>query len=230
MRSHLVTLLITALLLSGCSDVGSTTDTGALAGNDQTYDAAAPSTSEVESGEGDDTLATSDTDATSATAPEGSAATPTITSPPVAPDKSAEKIVVHDETAALNMLTIGVRPDITLTSLSSEVFVPIAEELGLETAEFTVAEPNIEFLAALEPDRIIALGNPFVVSRLEVYETIAPTTVIPVEGDWQTQVTVLGEALGVQDEVREVITRSTRRSSRSQAESHRWEQPAPACQ
>lgn len=116
-----------------------------------------------------------------------------------------ERIVALDESAALNLLTLGIEPAITLTSLSSDLFTPIAEALGLETADYSVAAPSMEYLATLQPDRIVALANPFVTSRLADYEAIAPTTVIPVDGAWPEQVGALGAELGREEAAAEIV-------------------------
>lgn len=112
---------------------------------------------------------------------------------------STERIVALDETAALNLLTLGIEPTVVLTSLSSDLFLPIADELGLTIEPFLIAEPSMEFLAGLAPDRIVALGNPFVVGRLGEYQAIAPVTVVPVDGTWQEQVSALAADFDLAD-------------------------------
>lgn len=123
------------------------------------------------------------------------------------PPATAERIVALDETAALSLLTLGIEPTIVLTTLSSEMFVPIAESLALETAPFSVAEPALEYLASLDADRIVAMGNPFVLGRLRDFEAIAPVTLIAVDGTWQDQLSKLADSFGVADRAVHLIGR-----------------------
>ncbi len=177
-------------------------------GSDDTAATALPSTVAAT----DATSAPSSPPAASAdvtTPPAATAAATTepapVTSGSVPAPVPAERIVALDETAALNLLTLGIEPTIVLTSLSSDMFVPIADALDLATEPFMIAEPSMEFLAGLEPDRIVALGNPFVTGRLGEYEAIAPVTVVPVDGTWEEQVTALAADFDVEDRARDVI-------------------------
>jgi len=175
---------------------------GACGGDDDAADAttAAPAPTSTAATTVPVTTAAPATTAPPATEPPATTAAPTTTEP-----VTTERIVALDETAALNLLTLGIEPAIVLTSLSSDMFVPIAESLGLETAPFMIAEPSMEYVAGLSPDRIVALGNPFVTGRLADYQAIAPVTVVPVDGSWEDQVTGLAAEFGVEDRAAALI-------------------------
>jgi iron complex transport system substrate-binding protein len=108
-----------------------------------------------------------------------------------------ETLVALDENAALNLLSLGIEPDLVLTSLESATFAVLADELGLETAEFVVAEPSFEYLATLEADRFVALANPFIVERAAEYEAIAPLVTAPLVATWQDQVGSFADAFAL---------------------------------
>ncbi len=164
---------------------------------------------------------TSDGDASgTATSPPSSVETATTTETSSTTSETADSIAdaaddqVHDETvvaldesAALNLISLGIIPDMTLTTLSSELFVPIAESMGLATSDFSIVQPSFEYLVSLKPDRIVALENPFVTNRLDSYTSIAPVVLIPVEASWQAQVAELGSAFDRDDAALEVIAR-----------------------
>lgn len=78
---------------------------------------------------------------------------------------STERIVALDETAALNLLTLGIEPTVVLTSLSSDLFVPIADveaaidELADALASDDDAGASISVMTVRGDMTIAATGN-----------------------------------------------------------------------
>ncbi|MEM9651104.1 MAG: ABC transporter substrate-binding protein [Actinomycetota bacterium] len=106
-------------------------------------------------------------------------------------------IVALDEQAAYALLSLDVRPDVVLTTLSSETFARLNEQLGIEAIDFVIADPSFEVLAGLEPDLFVSIGSPWVVDRLAEYEQIAPVVLAPVDRTWQEQLTTFAAELAV---------------------------------
>ncbi|MEM9464952.1 MAG: ABC transporter substrate-binding protein [Actinomycetota bacterium] len=130
---------------------------------------------------------------------------------PAEPEDEAEPaddgrmIVTLDETAAFALLSLGIEPDMVLTTLTSEPFAAINAELGVPTTDFVIAEPSFEILAGLAPDLIVGIGSPFVTQSVAEYEQIAPTFVIPVDLGWQDQLRALAEEMDTVDRAEAVI-------------------------
>lgn len=112
-----------------------------------------------------------------------------------------ERVVVLDTGELDSALSLGVVPVGAVTTDVSETFLSyLAEEAeGVEVVG-TIAEPNLEEIAALEPDLI--LSNK--VRHEEIYEQlsqIAPTVFAEAVGAvWKENVALAAESLGLEDE------------------------------
>ncbi|HEY0186889.1 MAG TPA: ABC transporter substrate-binding protein [Cellulomonas sp.] len=108
-----------------------------------------------------------------------------------------QKIVVLDEYAALNMMEIGVVPDVVFGGLSSEVGAVLLEDQGVEliAAPTMILDPDFEAIAAEEPD-LIVLTTPgdTIADTYPSFSEIAPTIVLPYEKSWQEMLEITGQA------------------------------------
>ncbi|MGO1315426.1 MAG: ABC transporter substrate-binding protein [Cellulomonadaceae bacterium] len=120
-----------------------------------------------------------------------------------------KKIVVLDEYAALNMMEIGVVPDVVFGGLSSEVGAVILEEEGVEliAAPTMILEPDFEAIAAEEPD-LIVLTTPgaTIEETYPSFSEIAPTIVLPYEKPWQEMLELTGQAFQREEQADAVAT------------------------
>lgn len=90
---------------------------------------------------------------------------------PVDPDR----IVALDELAALNLMSIGIIPDVAFNTWRTVGPRQILEAQGIEIVETTAVFPELEEVAALEPDLIVGSMNEGFLSRYPDYASIAPT-------------------------------------------------------
>jgi iron complex transport system substrate-binding protein len=106
-------------------------------------------------------------------------------------------IVVLDEYAALNMMEIGVTPDVVFGGLSSEVGAVLLADQGVEliAAPTMIMDPDFEAIAAEEPD-LIVLTTPgaTITDTYPRFSEIAPTIVLPYEKPWQEMLEITGTA------------------------------------
>jgi iron complex transport system substrate-binding protein len=115
-------------------------------------------------------------------------------------------LVALDELTALSLVSLGITPDVVLTTLGSEAFGELAAMLGTEPTPFSVAEPSLELLATFDADVFVGLANPNITGRVGDYEAIAPTVLAPLEGSWQDQLRSFAAAFEVDDRAEQVIT------------------------
>jgi iron complex transport system substrate-binding protein len=112
-----------------------------------------------------------------------------------------ERVVVLDTGELDAVLSLGVTPVGAVTTDVSEGFLSyLAEDAeGVEVVG-TIAEPNLEAIAALEPDLILSNA----VRHAEIYDqlaAIAPTVFAADVGDtWKDNLLLDAEALGLQEE------------------------------
>ncbi|MCF6746292.1 iron-siderophore ABC transporter substrate-binding protein [Blastococcus sp. KM273128] len=117
-----------------------------------------------------------------------------------------ERVVVLDTGELDSALTLGVTPVGAVTTDVSETFLSyLAEDAeGVEVVG-TIAEPNLEEIAALEPDLILSNS----VRHEDIYEQlaqIAPTVFAADVGDtWKENLLLDAEALGREEEAAELI-------------------------
>ncbi|GIU86480.1 MAG: hypothetical protein KatS3mg009_0995 [Acidimicrobiia bacterium] len=129
-------------------------------------------------------------------APAGTTAAAEGTAPEAAGGPAGRIVALGEERVLADLLALGVRPVAsTANAIVDGGFVGLdgLDATGIEALPSD--EPNVERLAALEPDVIVA--NEFVVDYLgrDVLEPIAEIVVVP-DGDAATQIRALGDAFG----------------------------------
>ncbi len=128
---------------------------------------------------------------------------------PVAP----RRVLALDEYAALNMLTVGVRPDLVFATLSSEVNGHVLREAGVavQYEPTFLTEPDVEKIAAAAPDMIVlSEAGPLPASFAQI-NAVAPTVVLPYSRPWRHVLTATGTALDRPEEAADLIARLEQR-------------------
>lgn len=117
---------------------------------------------------------------------------------------SPQRVVVLEPVELDTAVALGVTP--VGAAVASNI-AGIPEYLGVDGVEpvGTVPEPDLEAIAALEPDLI--LGTETRHSKLyDQLESIAPTVFLEAHSDpWQENMLVIGDALGKKDEAQELV-------------------------
>jgi len=125
---------------------------------------------------------------------------------PVEIPASPQRVVALDEYAGMNLLTFGLVPEVVLAAFGSAVGQQVLAEAGSEireTAAFGV--PNLEALAADEPDLIVYSTEG---GYLDIYDdltAIAPTVELPYSVPWRDAITAAGDVVGEPDEAARLI-------------------------
>ncbi|MEM9037938.1 MAG: ABC transporter substrate-binding protein [Actinomycetota bacterium] len=189
------------LLIASCGGGDDDGDASALA-TTTTSETPAPGATEdaTEEAEANDT----EVDDTGAAAEDTVADEPQTATDEAEVD-DGETVVALDEQAAFALLSLDIAPDVVLTTLSSETFARLNEQLGIESVEFVIAEPSFELLAGLQPDVLVSIGSPWVVDRVDDFEQVAPLVVAPVDVTWQEQLTAFASQLDAVDRADAVI-------------------------
>jgi ABC-type Fe3+-hydroxamate transport system substrate-binding protein len=86
-----------------------------------------------------------------------------------------QRVVALDEPAALNLLAIGITPDKVFQGWKTVVPAALLAGLGIEVLTTADYLPELEEVAALEPDLIVISTSPVRVGELPDYASIAPT-------------------------------------------------------
>ncbi|MEU6697440.1 ABC transporter substrate-binding protein [Pseudonocardia sp. NPDC046786] len=120
----------------------------------------------------------------------------------------ARSVVALDEYAGLNLLTVGVRPAAVFGGLSSELAATVLGDAGIAVtpAPTMITSPDLEAIAAAAPD-VIVLTSPgsLLDTTYPQLSAVAPTVVLPFEGDWREPVRVAGAAFGAEDRAAAVV-------------------------
>ncbi|BBG00756.1 MULTISPECIES: ABC transporter substrate-binding protein [Pseudonocardia] len=120
----------------------------------------------------------------------------------------ARSVVALDEYAGLNLLTVGIRPAAVFGGLSSELGTTVLGDagVGVTPAPTMITSPDLEAIAATGPD-VIVLTSPgsLLDTTYPQLSAIAPTVVLPFEGDWREPVRVAGAAFGAEDRAGAVV-------------------------
>ncbi len=128
-----------------------------------------------------------------------------------------ERVVVLDTGELDAVLALGVTPVGSVRTDVSDALPAYIEDAGADPAESanvgTIAEPDLEAIAALEPDLILSNA----VRHTDVYEqlsALAPTVFAEAIGEsWQENLRLAGEALGLAEEAEELLTAHEERAS-----------------
>lgn len=120
---------------------------------------------------------------------------------PVNPDR----ILALDEYAALNLLTVGVAPRQVFAFFDDEVVRSVLESEGIEVIPAPSEDPNLEAIAATEPDLIVFTSEAATVEFYEEFSAIAPTVVMPFLQPWREVIQFAGLAFGAEDRSQQVV-------------------------
>lgn len=117
-----------------------------------------------------------------------------------------ERVVVLDTGELDSVLSLGVTPVGAVTTAVSDGFLSyLAEDAADVEVVGTISEPNLEAIAAVEPDLILSNS----VRHEDLYDQlsqIAPTVFAADLGDtWKENLRLDAEALGLEDEAAELI-------------------------
>lgn len=157
--------------------------------------------------------ATTDPATTEPATTEPATTEPATTEPVTTEPADDRRVVALDELTALSLVSIGVTPDIVLTTLDSEAFAAVSDTIDAEVVDFDVAEPSIEQLASFEADLLVGLANPNISNRVADYEAVAPTVLAPLEATWQEQLQVLAAEFDATERADAVITTVAERTA-----------------
>jgi iron complex transport system substrate-binding protein len=128
-----------------------------------------------------------------------------------------ERVVVLDTGELDAVLALGVTPVGAVRTDVSDALPAYIEDAGADPAEIanvgTIAEPDLEAIAALEPDLILSNA----VRHTDVYEqlsAIAPTVFAEAIGEtWKDNLRLAGEALALEDEAEELLAEHEARAA-----------------
>lgn len=120
-----------------------------------------------------------------------------------------ERVVVLDTGELDAALALGVTPVGAVRTDVSDALPTYIADAGVDAADIadvgTIAEPDLEAIAALEPDLVLSNA----VRHTDLYEQlsgIAPTVFAEAVGEsWQENLLLAGEALGRADRARELL-------------------------
>ncbi|MBE1603416.1 ABC transporter substrate-binding protein [Actinopolymorpha pittospori] len=90
---------------------------------------------------------------------------------PVAP----KRVVALDEPAALNLLAMGIKPDVAFQGWKTVVPAQLLKDLGVKVEKTSSYYPKLEEVASLDPDLTVISTSPDRVKELPDYASIAPT-------------------------------------------------------
>jgi iron complex transport system substrate-binding protein len=86
-----------------------------------------------------------------------------------------QRVVALDEPAALNLLAMGIRPVAVFQGWKTVVPAELLASLGIELHQTADYQPELEEVAALDPDLIVVSTSPARAGELPDYGSIAPT-------------------------------------------------------
>lgn len=198
LRTFVASLAVGSMILAACGgdDEGSTTEPAVTDATTTADDTAAPNDGTA-AADGE-TAATTDT----AEPADGTAATRTIehSRGELEVPADPQRVVVLEPVALDTTVALGVTP-VGTTVLSEDTGVPeyILAEAGEIASVGTVVEPNLEAIAAAEPDLIIGTESRLA-DLYDEFAAIAPTVFLANHADpWKDNVAIIAEALGRED-------------------------------
>lgn len=165
--------------------------------------------------------------ASSAPGQEGSdAPTRTVTSEIGAAEVPLDPkmIVALDEPSALNLISIGITPDVVFDSWRTTVPKAILAEEGVKVVSTASFYPELEEVAALEPDLIVGTAAEGFAQGAPDYTSVAPTVAGLYTAPGQQIIEAYGEYFDRQDEAAKVVAALDALTAENQAA--QGEQPA----
>lgn len=124
----------------------------------------------------------------------------------------AERIVALDEYAAVNLLAVGVTPQEAFAFFEDAALEAVLESEGIEVRP--TSEPNLEAIAATDPDLIVFTSEAETLELYDEFSAIAPTVVIPFDQPWQEVVRFTGKAFGREGRADDLVGAVERRCER----------------
>ncbi|WP_299036201.1 iron-siderophore ABC transporter substrate-binding protein [uncultured Pseudokineococcus sp.] len=132
---------------------------------------------------------------------------------PVEVEEEPQRVVALGWSDAETALALGVEPvgASDWLGFGGDGVGPWAEDLYAQSPEIiSTLEPELEAIAALEPDLILDTRSDGTQERYEALSQIAPTVGIPEGGEsyattWQEQLDLVGEALGRGEEADQIV-------------------------
>lgn len=112
-----------------------------------------------------------------------------------------EAVVALDEVAGLTLLSLDIKPDVVYQASAQPRAQEILKSHGVELRKVTVGKtPSMEKLAKDSPDLMVGTGaeGPAGVDHKKLSK-LAPTVVLPIEGEWREIVTKTAEVFGEED-------------------------------
>ena len=125
---------------------------------------------------------------------------------PRSSDTDPGVVVALDDFAALNVLALGVTPDLSYDTFGYATTAAIMAEQGVSKKPYG-ATLNVEQVAAAKPDVIVGVSLPTTVEQKTRLDQIATTAILEYTADWQTALRGTAKTLGRAERAEEVITR-----------------------
>ncbi|MFZ4894968.1 ABC transporter substrate-binding protein [Plantibacter sp. Mn2098] len=120
-----------------------------------------------------------------------------------------KNIVALDEYAAMDLLSVGVKPTHVYRSLQSATSGAALEQTGTDLIDDPtfLTSPNIEALASLHPDVLVMSNTGPLVPVYQQLSEVAPVVALPFATDWRTIVGETGKAFGAEQAAEHVTKR-----------------------
>ncbi len=115
-------------------------------------------------------------------------------------------VVALDDFAALNVLALGVTPDLSFDAFGYTTSAAIMADQGVQTKPYGAAL-NVEQILAAKPDVIVGVSLPTTVEQQSRLAQIATTAILEYTADWQTALRATAKALGRVERAEEIISR-----------------------
>lgn len=124
--------------------------------------------------------------------------TPSAPAPSAATEADPGTVVVLDDFAAMNVLALGVTPDLAFDTFGYATTAAIFASAGVEPKPYGQSL-NLEQVAAADPDVIIGVSLPTTVEQQAALEKLGTTAILDYTADWKTGLRATAKALGRED-------------------------------
>ena len=133
--------------------------------------------------------------ATLACSPDGTADPAPSAPASAATETDPGTVVVLDDFAAMNVLALGVTPDLAFDTFGYSTTAAVFEAAGIEPKPYGQSL-NLEQVAAADPDVIIGVSLPSTVEQQAALEKLGTTAILDYTADWKTGLRATAKALG----------------------------------
>jgi len=126
-----------------------------------------------------------------------------------------ERIVAADENAALNLLAMGITPEVAYRSWNTTVPVDVLEAQGIEVLPVGGSSiyPELEDVASQNPDLVVITTSAGQESLIPDYDEIAPTVHALYTATWQDVVTAYGGYFDEADRAEAIVNALTEQAA-----------------